>query len=68
MMGSQKRRRQNQGPTLTLKLLQQAPDGTLLLDDLEESSVPLLPDRRQFCNHSGADQTRLCNHGQRIRI
>jgi hypothetical protein len=34
----------NQDLTLTLKLLRQAPDGSLLFNDLEESSVPLLLD------------------------
>jgi hypothetical protein len=43
-VGSWKKRRWNQGLTLILKLLRQAPDGALLLYDIEESSVPLLLD------------------------
>jgi hypothetical protein len=39
-----------------------------LLDDLEDSSVPLLLDRCQLCNHSSTDHACPCNHGQRIRV
>jgi hypothetical protein len=39
MEGPQKRGRQSQGSTLTLKLLLQAPDCTIFLDDLEEGGV-----------------------------
>jgi hypothetical protein len=55
MVGSQKRGRRNQSLTLTLKLLRQAPDGALLLDDLEECSVPLLLDLCQLHDHPRAD-------------
>jgi hypothetical protein len=54
--------------TLTLELLRQAPDGTLLLDELKDSGVPLLLDRHHLRHHSGADHARPCNHGQRIRV
>jgi hypothetical protein len=43
---SRRKRRRSQGLTLTLKLLKQAPDGALLLNDLEDNSVPLQLDRR----------------------
>jgi hypothetical protein len=56
MVGSQKRGRRNQSLTLTLKLLRQAPDGAILLDDLEKCSVPLLLDLRQLRDHPRADQ------------
>jgi hypothetical protein len=48
MEGSRRIGRQDQGSILTLELLRRAPDGTLLLDDLGDSGVPLLLDRRQF--------------------
>jgi hypothetical protein len=68
MVGSWKRGRRNQSLTLTLKLLRQAPNGALLLNDLEESSIPLLLDLRQLRNHPGADYTRPCDHDQQIRM
>jgi hypothetical protein len=68
MVGSRKRGRQNQSLTLTLKLLRQAPDGALLLDDLEESSVPLLLDLHQLRDHPGADHSCPCDHAQQIRV
>jgi hypothetical protein len=42
MVGPQERGRWNQDSGLTLELLRQAPDRTILLDDLEEGSVQLL--------------------------
>jgi hypothetical protein len=38
-------------------------DGTLLLNDLEDSSVPLLLNYCQLRNHPSADHARPCNHG-----
>jgi hypothetical protein len=62
MVGLQKRGRWNQDSTLTLKLRRQAPDGTFLLNDLEEGSVPLLLDHCQLCNHHDTDNARPCDH------
>jgi hypothetical protein len=64
MASSRRKIIRNQGSTLTLKLLRQAPNGALHLDDLEDSSVPLLPGHRQLRNHPDADHTRPCNHDQ----
>jgi hypothetical protein len=39
MVGLRRRRSRDQGLTLTLELLRQAPDAALLIDDLEDSGV-----------------------------
>jgi hypothetical protein len=39
-------------------------DGTLLLNDLEDSSVPLILNCCKLRNHPSADHARPCNHGQ----
>jgi hypothetical protein len=67
-VGSWKKRRWNQGLTLILKLLRQAPDGALLLYDLEESSVSLLLDLRQLRDHLGVNHACPCDHDQQIRV
>jgi hypothetical protein len=62
MVDSRKRGRQSQDPTLTLKLLRQAPDGAFLLNDHEEGGVPLLLHLRQLRDHPGANHAHPCNH------
>jgi hypothetical protein len=54
MAGLQERVGWNQDPGLTLELLQQVPDGTILLDDLEEGGVQLLVQLRQLRGHPSA--------------
>jgi hypothetical protein len=61
------RRRQRQVSTLTLKLLRQAPDGAILLDDLEEGGVQLLLHLRQLSGHPGANHASPCDHDQQVR-
>jgi hypothetical protein len=68
MAGLQKRGRQSQGPTLTLKLLRQSPDCAILLDDLEEGGVQLLLLLRQLRGHPDANHVRPCDDDQRVRM
>jgi hypothetical protein len=68
MAGPQKKKRKiGQGPTLTLKLLRQALDCAILLDDLEEGSVQLLLLLRQLHGHPRAIHVRPYDDDQRVR-
>jgi hypothetical protein len=66
-MNPRAKARQSQVSTLTLKLLRQAPDGAILLDDLEDGGVQLMLHLHQLYGHPGADHARPCCHDQQIR-